>query len=129
MKVSLDLHDIYNQGSEIDKALRQKFDEAVAKKSPLLEIIPGKGSGQLKKHVLRFLEQKRSSMTNMRIEKPSKNFGTIKVHFNWNQRGLRARSRWHCRLGVQRSTSPVSRESTGDAPVPRSPPAAGEQAG
>jgi dsDNA-specific endonuclease/ATPase MutS2 len=87
MKVSLDLHDIYNQGSEIEKALRQKFDEAVAKKAPLLEIIPGKGSGQLKKHVLRFLDSKRSSMKNMRIEKPSKNFGTIKVHFNWNEPG------------------------------------------
>jgi dsDNA-specific endonuclease/ATPase MutS2 len=89
MKVSLDLHDIYNQGSEIEKALRQKFDEAVAKKAPLLEIIPGKGSGQLKKHVLRFLDSKRSSMKNMRIEKPSKNFGTIKVHFNWNEPGRR----------------------------------------
>ena len=60
MKLTLDLHDIYNRGTEIEKALQQKFDEAVAKKAPLLEIIPGKGSGQLKKHVLRFLEQKRS---------------------------------------------------------------------
>ena len=47
MKVTLDLHDIYNRGTEIEKALQQKFDEAVAKKSPLLEIIPGKGTGQL----------------------------------------------------------------------------------
>jgi dsDNA-specific endonuclease/ATPase MutS2 len=83
MKVSLDLHDIYNRGTEIEKALQQSFDEAISKKSPLLEIIPGKGSGQLKKHVLRFLEKKRSSVTNMRVEKPSKNFGTIKVHFRW----------------------------------------------
>jgi dsDNA-specific endonuclease/ATPase MutS2 len=83
VKVSLDLHDIYNRGAEIDKALRDKFDEAIAKKAPLLEIIPGKGSGQLKKHVLRFLEKKRPSFDNMRIEKPSKNFGTIKVHFRW----------------------------------------------
>ncbi|MGH3264586.1 MAG: Smr/MutS family protein [Trebonia sp.] len=89
MKVTLDLHNIYNQGTEIEKALRQKFDEAVAKKAPLFEIIPGKGSGQLKKHVLRFLEGKRSSVKNMRIEKPSKNFGTIKVHFNWNEPGRR----------------------------------------
>ena len=77
------------RGTEIEKALQQKFDEAVAKKAPLLEIIPGKGSGQLKKHVLRFLEQKRSSAKNMRVEKPSKNFGTIKVHFNWNEPGRR----------------------------------------
>ena len=89
MKLTLDLHDIYNRGAEIEKALQQKFDEAVAKKAPMLEIIPGKGSGQLKKHVLRFLEKKRSSAKNMRVEKPSKNFGTIKVHFNWNEPGRR----------------------------------------
>jgi dsDNA-specific endonuclease/ATPase MutS2 len=83
MKLTLDLHDIYNHGAEIEKALQQKFDEAIAKKAPLLEIIPGKGSGQLKKHVLRFLDKKRSAVDNMRIEKPSKNFGTIKVHFRW----------------------------------------------
>ena len=87
--MTLDLHDIYNQGSKIEQALQSKFDEAIAKKSPLLEIIPGKGSGQLKKHVLRFLEQKRSSIKNMRIEKPSGNFGTIKVHFNWHEAGRR----------------------------------------
>ena len=87
--MTLALHDIYNQGGEIEKALQRKFDEAIAKKAPLLEIIPGKGSGQLKKHVLRFLEQKQSSAKNMRIEKPSKNFGTIKVHFNWHEAGKR----------------------------------------
>lgn len=85
MKLTLDLHDIYNQGAEIEKALQRVFDEAVAKKAPMIEIIPGKGSGQLKKHVLRFLDKKRPSAKNMRIEKPSKNFGTIKVHFNWNE--------------------------------------------
>ena len=89
MKLTLDLHDIYNQGTEIEKALQRIFDEAVAKKAPMIEIIPGKGSGQLKKHVLRFLDKKRSSAKNMRVEKPSKNFGTIKVHFNWNEPGRR----------------------------------------
>jgi DNA-nicking Smr family endonuclease len=89
MKLKLDLHDIYNRGQDIDRALRAVFAEAEAKKAPLVEIIPGKGSGQLKKHVLRFLEQKRSSAKNMRVEKPSKNFGTIKVHFNWNEPGRR----------------------------------------
>ena len=58
MKLTLDLHGIYNSGAEIEKALKQIFDEAVAKKAPLIEIIPGKGSGQLKKHVLRFLQRK-----------------------------------------------------------------------
>jgi DNA-nicking Smr family endonuclease len=58
MKLKLDLHEIYNRGGEIDRALRAVIDEAVAKKAPLVEIIPGKGSGALKKRVLRFLEQK-----------------------------------------------------------------------
>ena len=89
MKLTLDLHDIYNNGSAIEKELQRVFDEALAKKAPMIEIIPGKGSGQLKKHVLRFLEKKRSAVKNMRIEKPSKNFGTIKVHFNWHEAGRR----------------------------------------
>ena len=38
MKLPLDLHDIYNHGAEIEKALQQKFDEAIAKKAPLLEM-------------------------------------------------------------------------------------------
>jgi dsDNA-specific endonuclease/ATPase MutS2 len=83
VKLTLNLHEIYNQGTQIEKALQQVFDDAVKKKAPLIEIIPGKGSGQLKKHVLRFLEKKRPSFDNMRVEKPSKNFGTIKVHFRW----------------------------------------------
>ena len=89
MKLTLDLHDIYNRGSEIEKELQRVFDEAIAKKAPMIEIIPGKGSGQLKKHVLRFLEKKRAAVSNMRVEKPSKNFGTIKVHFNWHEAGRR----------------------------------------
>ena len=59
MKLTLDLHDIYNKGTQIEKALQDIFDEAIAKKAPMIEIIPGKGSGQLKKHVLRFLEKKK----------------------------------------------------------------------
>ncbi len=75
MKLKLDLHDIYNRGEDIDRALREIIDEAVAKKAPVVEIIPGKGSGQLKKHVLRFLEQKEIKALYSRVEKDSKNFG------------------------------------------------------
>ena len=42
MKLKLDLHDIYNRGGDIDRALRAIINEAVATKAPLLEIIPGK---------------------------------------------------------------------------------------
>ena len=83
MKLKLDLHDIYNRGDDIDRALRQIIDEAVRRKAPLIEIIPGKGSGQLKKHVLRFLERKDIKALYHRVEKDSDNFGRIFVHFRW----------------------------------------------
>ncbi|MBB4684854.1 Smr/MutS family protein [Amycolatopsis jiangsuensis] len=83
MKLKLDLHDIYNRGGEIDRALRAVIDEAVAKKAPVVEIIPGKGSGQLKKHVLRFLERKEVKALYHRVEKDKDNFGRIFVHFRW----------------------------------------------
>jgi DNA-nicking Smr family endonuclease len=83
VKLKLDLHDIYNRGQDIDRALRDIMDEAVRKKAPLVEIIPGKGSGQLKKHVLRFLEQKEIKALYHRVEKDSKNFGRVFVHFRW----------------------------------------------
>lgn len=83
MKLRLDLHDIYDRGDEIDRALRAVMSEAVQKKAKVVEIIPGKGSGQLKKRVLRFLEQKEVRALYHRLEKDSDNFGRIFVHFRW----------------------------------------------
>ncbi|MGI9092356.1 MAG: Smr/MutS family protein [Mycobacteriales bacterium] len=83
MKLKLDLHDIYNRGGDIDRALRAIIDEAVAKHAPLVEIIPGKGSGQLKKRVLRFLDQKEIKALYHRMEKDKDNFGRVFVHFRW----------------------------------------------
>lgn len=83
MKLKLDLHEIYNRDHEIERALRAIMDEAVAKKAPLVEIIPGKGSGQLKKRVLRFLDSKEIRPLYHRVEKDSHNFGRIFVHFRW----------------------------------------------
>lgn len=83
MKLKLDLHDIYNRGVDIDRALHDIIDEAVAKKAPLVEIIPGKGSGVLKKRVLRFLDQPEIKAQYHRVEKDSKNFGRVFVHFRW----------------------------------------------
>ena len=84
-KLKLDLHDIYNKGSKIDEELQQIVDEAVQKKISLVEIIPGKGSGQLKKKVLRFLNQKHIRKKYHRIDKDSKNFGRLFVHFKKKQ--------------------------------------------
>ena len=82
-KLKLDLHDIFNKGLLIDTELNRIIHEAVEKKIALIEIIPGKGSGQLKKKVLRFLEQKNIKNLYHRIEKDSKNFGRIFVHFKF----------------------------------------------
>jgi DNA-nicking Smr family endonuclease len=83
MKLKLDLHDIYNRGGEIERALQAVIDEAVAKRAPLVEIIPGKGSGQLKKRVLRFLDRKEVRALYHRVEKDRDNFGRVFVHFRW----------------------------------------------
>lgn len=82
-KLVLDLHEIYNRGEQIDLALAHIMEEAEQKKATLVEIIPGKGTGQLKKHVLRYLDQKDVRARYHRVEKDSKNFGRIFVHFRW----------------------------------------------
>lgn len=81
MKLTLDLHDIYNRGKDIDLALREVLDEAERTKASMVEIIPGKGSGALKKRVLRFLDQKDVKARYHRVEKDSKNSGRVFVHF------------------------------------------------
>ncbi len=82
-KIVLDLHDIFNKGLQIDAELNRVIAEAVRKKITLVEIIPGKGSGQLKKRVLRFLEQADIKKLYHRLEKDDKNFGRIFVHFKF----------------------------------------------
>lgn len=81
MRLKLDLHDIFNKGRNIDQALNDIMDEAERKKAKTVEIIPGKGSGQLKKRVLRFLDRKDVKARYHRVEKDSKNFGRLWVHF------------------------------------------------
>ena len=83
MKIKLDLHDIYSSGRELERALTSAMEEAQAKKAKYLEIIPGKGSGQLKKYVLRFLEKEYKGVYH-RIEKDDKNWGRIFVWFRWH---------------------------------------------
>jgi DNA-nicking Smr family endonuclease len=80
-KLVLDLHDIFNKGNSIDAELNRVITQAVDKKITLVEIIPGKGSGQLKKRVIRFLQQPEIKKLYHRLEKDDKNFGRIFVHF------------------------------------------------
>ena len=77
----LDLHPICRRGDAIDRALVEALDEAERKRIRTLEIIPGKGSGQLKKRVLRFLDRPENKARYNRLEKDSKNSGRVFVHF------------------------------------------------
>ena len=78
--LTLDLHPIFRSDSDIDRAVRGILFEAVRTKAPLIEIIPGKGSGQLKRRVLALLGQKHLRKLYTRIETDATNAGRIYVH-------------------------------------------------
>ena len=82
-KIKVDLHDIYNNGAAIDKALLTAFEDAIDKRIREVEIIPGKGSGQLRKKVERFLQLPHIKPLYHRIEHDSKNFGRLFVYFKF----------------------------------------------
>ncbi len=80
-KLKLDLHDICKKGQLIENELKRVITEAVEKRIAIVEIIPGKGSGQLKKTVLRFLNRPEIKRLYHRIDKDSVNFGRLFVRF------------------------------------------------
>ena len=82
-KLTLDLHEIFSDGKAIESSLNEVIEQAMSKRIRLVEIIPGKGSGQLKKRVLRFLAEPEIKRLYHRIEKDDKNFGRIFVHFRF----------------------------------------------
>ena len=82
-KLKLDLHDIFNKGNKIDVELERIINEAVEKKIKLVEIIPGKGSGALRKKVRRFLDQKHIRKLYHRLEVDMNNHGRFFVHFRF----------------------------------------------
>ena len=85
MKLKLDLHPIYNDSRAIDLALRGIMDEAIEKRITEVEIITGIGSGQLKRAVLRFLDQPELKSIYHRVEKDGDNWGRLFVHFRWER--------------------------------------------
>ena len=70
-------------GGNVSRHVEDRFIEAIEKRINLVEIIPGKGSGQLKKKVLRFLNQGHIKKLYHRVEKDDKNFGRIFIHFKF----------------------------------------------
>lgn len=81
-KLKLDLHDIFNKGKLIDAALISVIKQAIDKKIDEVIIIPGKGSGQLKNKVLRFLSDNKIKKLYNRYKIDNINFGKIIVYFN-----------------------------------------------
>ncbi len=82
-KLKLDLHPIYNQGDLIDQELERIMHEAQETKAKEVEIIYGKGSGQLKQRVLKFLDRKDIKQTYHRLKKDPDNSGRVFVYFKW----------------------------------------------
>jgi hypothetical protein len=82
-RIKIDLHDIYNNSKAIEYVLQQAFDEAMENKIKEIEIIPGKGSGQLRKKVERFLQQPHIKSLYHRVEHDAKNFGRLFVFFKF----------------------------------------------
>lgn len=82
-KLKLDLHEIFSHGPAIDRELERVIHAAVEKKIRQVEIISGKGSGQLKKRVLKFLERPDIKRLYHRIDKDSRNSGRLFVYFRF----------------------------------------------
>ncbi len=79
--LKLDLHSIYNKTEMINRSLNEIMNDAEERGVKSIEIICGKGSGQLKKRVLQFLNQKEIRPRYQRIKKDSDNFGRIFIYF------------------------------------------------
>jgi dsDNA-specific endonuclease/ATPase MutS2 len=79
--ITVDLHPIFRSDRDIDSAVRTAIFRAVREKASLVEIIPGKGSGKLRKRVLAMLGQPHMKKMYRRVEADASNEGRILVHF------------------------------------------------
>lgn len=77
----LDLHPIARNDQAIEKALRNIFDQAINKRVQAVEIISGKGSGQLRLRVKKFLRQPEIRQLYKRVQVDAKNHGRVFVYF------------------------------------------------
>ena len=80
-QLHIDLHPVAKNSAGIDTALSTLLAEAEAKRIQKAEVITGKGSGQLKKRVLKFLQQPAVAKRYHRVEVDAKNHGRLFIHF------------------------------------------------
>ena len=80
--LTLDLHPIFRNNRDIDKAVRAALFRAAGERLDVLEIIPGKGSGQLKARVLALLGQPHLKKLYRTVVADPGNAGRIVVHLS-----------------------------------------------
>lgn len=81
-KLKLDLHPIARNGTAIETELNRVIKQALERRIRSVEIVTGKGTGQLKKRVLKFLERPEIRTCYARIDKDARNSGRLFVHFD-----------------------------------------------
>jgi dsDNA-specific endonuclease/ATPase MutS2 len=79
--LTLDLHPLFRNERDIDRAVREVIFKAVATKAERVEIIMGKGTGKLRTRVLAMLGQPHLKKLYVRFEADPANQGRIMVHF------------------------------------------------
>ena len=77
---SLDLHPIVRSNRDIDNALRTVLVRSASSGETTVEIIPGKGSGQLRQRVLTYLKQPHVRKLYRSVEADASNTGRVLVH-------------------------------------------------
>lgn len=81
MALVLDLHPIFRNERDVDRKVREIIFRALREHEPVVEIIPGKGSGKLRSRVLALLGQPHLKKLYRRFEVDERNEGRIFVYF------------------------------------------------
>jgi hypothetical protein len=81
--IKLDLNYVYNNGTAVDNALQQAFDEAIEKKIREVELTGNKADSQLIKKIERFLQQPHIKKCYHRLENDSKRSGKLHIYFKY----------------------------------------------
>ncbi len=79
--VAIDLHDIRNKGNLIDQTVKEAVQNGCNNNLKEVVIITGKGSGQLKKRVIKILQGKDMRTYYKRLKNNVDNHGRISVFF------------------------------------------------
>jgi hypothetical protein len=79
--LTVDLHPFFRNDRDIDNAIRQAIFRGAREKVRLVEIIPGKGSGQLRHRILAILSQPHLKKLYRAVEVDPNNDGRVLVRF------------------------------------------------